>query len=328
MKTLVTGATGYVGIPLTLALANQGVAVKAMFRSEAKTAELLKHPQIELVKGELSDIRSLRNIVKGCDEIFHVAAFAGIWSKDPSYYYRTNVQGTANLLSVAVEEGVKKIVITSTAGVMGPSMKPEIMVNENITDRPLLFSKYDQSKFEQEEKAFSFLEKGIEIVIVNPSRIYGPGIMAQSNAVSHLVNLFNQGKWHFIPGNGTSHGNYVYIDDVVQGHLLAMKKGVSGQRYILGGENMSYNDFFKLLKRLTGRNKRLFKIPVTLLLVWSYLEIFLARSTGKRPMMIPAFVYKLTHNWNLSSDKAKQELGYSFIDLETGLKKTIHWIES
>lgn len=328
MKTLVTGATGYVGIPLVQALARQGTPVKALVRSEARSREISGHRHIELVTGDLSDPVSLRQAIRGCDRIFHLAAFAGIWTKDPAQYHRINVQGTSDLLSIALEEGVRKVVITSTAGVMGPSPATGIPVHEETSGEPLLFSPYDHSKLEQEKTAFSYIDRGIEVVVVNPSRIYGPGLVGESNSVSRLVTLFSQGKWRFIPGDGTSEGNYVYVDDVVNGHLLAMQKGVSGQRYILGGDNISYNDFFNLLRKLTRQNHKLIKIPVKVLLGWAQMEILRANMTGKRPMIVPAFVEKLTHNWNLTSEKAVRDLGYRYSDLETGLSKTLQWIRS
>src|SRR5690606_3761061 len=142
------------------------------------------------VTGDLSDPVSLRHAIRGCDRIFHLAAFAGIWTKDPAQYHRVNVQGTSDLLSIALEEGVRKVVITSTAGVMGPSPTPGIQVHEETSEEPLLFSPYDQSKLEQEKTAFSYIHRGIEVVVVNPSRIYGPGLVGESNSVSRLIQLF------------------------------------------------------------------------------------------------------------------------------------------
>jgi len=326
MITLVTGATGYLGTALVLTLADQGKKVRALIRSESRCGTMRNHPNIEFMKGDLTDAKSLSEAIKGCDEIYHLAAFAGIWTKDPNKYHSVNVEGTEKLLSAAIQERVKKIIITSTAGVMGPCMDNSNPVTEHTTLHPLLFSHYDRSKHETEKAAFRFLEMGIDVVIVNPSRIYGPGLKGVSNSVSKLIDLFKQGKWRFIPGNGSSQGNYVYIDDVVSGHILAMQKGIPGERYILGGENMSYNDFFSLLNKITKRHQKLFKVPKLVLLLWSYFEVLMANVFGKNPMVVPAFVHKLSHNWKLSSEKAIRELGYRPIDLETGLKKTLAWI--
>lgn len=326
MKFLVTGGTGYVGVPLIDTLLQNNHQVRVLVRSKSKFKNLIANPNIEIVVGDLLDTKSLQVATSGCSAIFHLAAFADIWSRDPSIYEQINVEGTKNLLSAASAQGVKRILITSTAGVMGPTANDGQPVTEGTSRQPILFSKYDQSKYKEELAAFEFLKKGLEVIIVNPSRIYGPGIHGTSNSVSRLIDLFNQGKWRFIPGDGSSIGNYVYIDDIVNGHLLAMERGSSGQRYILGGENISYRDLFTKLNKLTGRHQKLFKIPIGVLLIWSYSELLVAKLTGRKPMIVPAFVKKLSHNWNLSSDKAKRELGYHFIDFETGLKKTLDWI--
>ncbi|NND31468.1 MAG: NAD-dependent epimerase/dehydratase family protein, partial [Saprospiraceae bacterium] len=170
-------------------------------------------------------------------------------------------------------------------------------------------------------------DRGMQVIVVNPTRIYGPGLRGQSNSVTHMIELFMKGKWHFIPGNGNSQGNYVYVEDVINGHLLAMQKGRSGERYILGGDNVTYNEFFDLLKDITGLNPQLYRVPVNILLVWSHSQVILARITGKKPMIVPAFVKKLTKNWSLSSDKAKYELDYRPSNLEDGISNTLQWLQ-
>lgn len=328
MKILVTGGTGYVGASLVKKLVEEGTEVRCLVRSKEKFKTLVDNNNVELQEGDLNHMPSLRNAVQGCEQIYHLAAYANIWSKDPNQYHQINVSGTRNLLEAARREGVRKVVVTSTAGVMGPCDIDALPVNENSNPQPVFYSQYDQSKFDQERIALDFVHQDIEVVIVNPSRIYGPGIRGVSNSVSTLIELFDQGKWRFIPGDGRSMGNYVYIDDVVNGHLLAMQYGKTGNRYILGGENISYSDFFKKLNHLTQRHQNLFKVPVTLLLWWSYGEIFLAKTLNKKPMIVPAFVQKLSKNWNLSSDKAMKEINYSFADLNTGIRKTLQWLRN
>ena len=326
MKTLITGSTGYVGAALCEKLAAQNIPVRALVRSRKKAESL---PQgTEVVVGDIMDRDSLRLALEGCNRIYHTAALVRAWTPDPNEFYQVNVEGTKQLFSLALEAGVNRIVMTSTAGVMGPAMSFDVPVNERSTLNPSLFSVYDHSKLKAEKEALRFAKDGIEVMVVNPSRIYGPGIKGDSNSVSRLIEMFRDGKWRFIPGDGNSLGNYVFIEDVVAGHLLAMQEGMSGQRYILGGTNASYNDLFKILKRLTQQNHRLYKIPVKWLMILAKLELFLANTTGKKPMIVPEFVRKLTRDWHLSSDKAVKELGYQITDLETGIKKTLDWLEN
>jgi nucleoside-diphosphate-sugar epimerase len=165
----------------------------------------------------------------------------------------------------------------------------------------------------------------LAVTIVNPSRIYGPGQLTESNAATKLIKRCYEGKWRILPGNGESMGNYVYIDDVVQGHLQAMQYGQSGHRYILGGENVSFKEFFGLIRELSPHNKRLYKLPVPIMMGFAQSQLLMAEWFGRHPLIIPAFVRKYNYHWNLSSQKAIQELGYQITPLRQGVMQTIEW---
>jgi farnesol dehydrogenase len=135
-----------------------------------------------------------------------------------------------------------------------------------------------------------------------------------------------EGKWHFLPGNGKSVGNYVFVDDVVNGHILALEKGISGERYILGGENVSYQEFFSLLAEITGKHYRLFRFPLSLMLISSGIMALFAGITGISPMITPGLVRKYNHHWKLTSDKARSQLGYNPLPLKEGLTATLRWL--
>jgi nucleoside-diphosphate-sugar epimerase len=242
-NVLVTGATGFVGKQLALKLAGSGHKVHAMYRSESKIGEL-GHPNIRLFKGTLTDRASIDNAMKECDQVYHLAAFAAVWTRKPEEIYEQNVQGTANILESALKHGVKRVVHTSTAGIFGPSgEKP------NSEDNPIAethFVHYDRSKAGAEMTIKTYVRDGMDVIIVNPTRVYGPGKLGDSNGVTRMIRDYIKGKWHIIPGNGQSVGNYVYIDDVVEGHILAMEKGRTGERYLLGGSDLSFNEFFNM----------------------------------------------------------------------------------
>lgn len=323
MKVLVTGSTGYVGIPLCRRLAEKGQQVHALARSVQGAG----HAGIRVFKGDLLDPGSVAAAVEGCDAVYHLAAYAGVWAKDPGQFRLTNVEGTRTLLAAAQAAGVRKVVITSTGGVMGHSPGNGILVDEATHPDPVLASAYEQSKLEAERLAFSYPGNGMEVVVVNPTRIFGPGALNESNSVTKLIHQFYEGKWRIIPGDGESIGNYVYLDDVVTGHILAMEKGKPGERYILGGDNVTYNEFFALLRKLTGSRQKLFRAPIGPMLFYARLEMLKTRLTGKKPLIVPAFVHKLTKNWSMSSQKAQTELGYSPIPLADGLELTLEWIK-
>jgi nucleoside-diphosphate-sugar epimerase len=324
MNIFISGATGYIGSKLAMHLAEDGHTVHAIYRTLSKT-EVIKHKNIKLFKADILDAESIVNAMKACDQVYHVAAFAKVWEKDPSNIYRMNIEGAMNVVKAAIELHVKKIVITSTAGVFGPSFQG-IVNEESVPD--FYFIDYEKSKAILEKILLTLTASGTEIVIVNPSRVYGPGIMSESNGVTRMMDKYLKGKWRFIPGNGSSIGNYVFIDDVVNGHILAMDKGVSGEKYLLGGDNISYNEFFDLLAELSGKKYRLFKMPLFFMLMISKAMLFLARNFGVNPAIIPPLVRKFNMNFKLSTEKANKELSYIQTPLKEAFSKTILWLNN
>ncbi len=325
MKYFVTGATGFIGSALARKLADSGHTVHALFRSKSKTASI-KHSKIRLFKGNLLDPKSIHQAMKGCHFVFHTAALTKIWSKNPSLYHEVNITGTKNVLEAALNLEIKKVVITSTAGVFGPSS--ESCIHEQTARKTPFFTEYEKTKAKADELALLYSKKGIDIVIVCPTRVYGPGPIEESNSATKIIRSYIRGKWHIIPGNGKSIGNYVYIDDVVKGHILALKKGRTGEKYILGGENASYIQFFNLLKNASQKKYFLFKIPVFAMKSFSQIFNWLASMFKFYPVITPEMVKKLTRDWSVSSEKAVRELGYSPISLQEGIKKTLEWLNT
>lgn len=326
MKIFITGATGYIGQRLALRLAQHGHKIIALVRNPEKATSCLDHPNISLAKGDLLDINSLKSAIQGCEAVYHLAALASVWHKDPDAFRRLNVEGLKNILDCCIESGIADIVFTSSAGVVGHSDGIQRIAEYTNID-PFLETAYERSKVEAELLLIDYCKKGIRGIIVNPSRVYGPGILSESNGVTRLIDLYINGKWHILPGNGHSIGNYVFIEDVVDGHILAMEKAKPGERYLLGGENFSFRDFFLLIDQLTGTRHWLFPFPLSVMLLISKLDLFLAESTGRQPLITPPFVRKYHKHWLLSSDKAETELGYTITPLVTGLQKTIKWLK-
>ena len=324
MTYFVTGATGFIGAQLTPYLAARGHTVHALIRDRWRAKELAALEGVHLFPGDVLDGESLRRAMEGCVGVFHLAGYARPWHKDPRIFYRINVEGAANVFEAARRAGVERVVFTSTAGVINPSSgRP----SDEATPRTIpLSTHYEKSKAEAEQVARSFNANGLEVVTVNPSRVYGPGLLSDSNGVTRMVKLFVEGKFRFLPGNGKSIGNYVFINDVVAGHFLAMQKGKAGERYILGGDNVSFLEFFEILKRVSGKNHRLFKLPLPLLRLAAHAMQQWAGLTGTPPLITPPFVKKYMFDWNLSSQKAQSALGYQPTPLPEGLEKTVSWL--
>lgn len=324
MKYFITGGTGFIGVNLALKLANDGHQVNALVRNKEKE-KLLDHPNIKLFYGNIQQTEVLEKAVEDVNGIFHLSAFARPWAKDKSTYNKVNVEGTKNLFLIALKKGVPKIVYTSTGGTFGPSI--ETPVDEETIRDTDFFNEYESTKFMAEKITKDFVLKGMNIVIVHPTRVYGPGVLSKSNAVTYMIKQYIEGKWRIIPGDGSKTGNYGFIDDVVMGHILAMKKGNAGSQYLIGGENASYEYFFKLLQQISRKNYKLMKIPVTLLVAFAAIQMKLALLFKRQPLLPPKWVKKYLYNWSVSSDKAITELGYSITPLDKGIQKTIEWLK-
>ncbi len=324
MRVFVTGSTGFIGAALVRKLVSEGYDVVCLYRNPEKMKNILTE-KVEPVKGDILDFNSLTEACRGCERLFHLAAFTGVWSRNRELIRRLNVEGTRNVMKAALQTGIRDIVFTSTAGVIGPSSYSP--ANEETERTTGFFTLYEETKAEAENVIADYVKKGLNIRTVNPTRLYGPGELNAGNSVTRIIKMYLEGKWHFVIGDGNSTGNYVFIDDVVKGHLLAMEKGKAGERYLLGGENISYNGFFKLLEEITGIKNRLFRLPVSLSLAFAGTAVAFAYITGIEPFITPGHVRRYSYHWQVSSDKAIKELGYSLTPLRIGLEKTVDWLK-
>ncbi len=325
MKVLVTGATGFIGSHLALKLADEGHEVHALYRDETKAA-IIKHPNIRLFNGDILTYNSLADAVNGCTQVYHTAAYANVWHKDIMQIYRLNVQGTMNVIRAGIHSDVERFVCTSTAGVQGVSDTVGCC-DENSPRPKKYFIDYECSKAIMEETIKALTASGVQIIIVNPSRVYGPGVLSDSNGVTRIMQRYIAGKWRVIPGDGSSIGNYVYVNDVVTGHIKAMEKGRTGESYLLGGSNLSYDEFFHELAVITGMEYSMIHVPIPLAELAAKGMMFLAGITGGSPLITPPLVRKYLHHWCISSAKASHELDYQPVDFKIGAGITIDWLK-
>mgnify|MGYP001567399901 CR=1 FL=1 len=325
MNVFITGSTGFIGTNLVQKLAESGNTVHALYRSEEKKKKLI-HKNIKPVSGDILNIESLKNGMNGCQYVYHTAAFTDVWADKKNDIYDLNVTGTKNVLDTALSLGIEKVIFTSTAGVFGPSINTKI--EENSINELKYFLEYERTKAEAEKLVKSYSNKNIDITIVNPTRVYGPGILSKSNSVTKIIKSYINGNWRLIPGDGKSIGNYVFIDDVVNGHILAMKNGKNGERYLLGGSDLSYLDFFLTLKNISGKQQLMFKVPLFMMLLLSHSMIISTKIFKTPPPITPELVKKYNYNWRVSSQKAINDLGYKITPFEKGAEQTIQWIKN
>lgn len=323
MKIFVTGATGYIGQKLVARLTSRGHHVHVLCR-RAPGPDVSGDPRIRVFEGDLSDRAKISEAMRGCGQVYHTAAYARAWAKTPNVYFDVNVKGTVNVLEAALENNIDRLVFTSSCGTFGTSNGEPI--NEDTPRMVGFFNDYESSKFIAEEKVREYAFKGLDTVIVHPARVYGPGTWTESNAISMLVRKYVTGNWHLIPGSGNALGCFSYIDDVVNGHLLAMERGVKGEKYILGGDNLDLNTFFSTLRRISERNYILVKVPLPLIVLYAWQEELAARYLGRLPAVTPKWVRKYDQDAALSSAKAMRELNYQITPFETGLARTLDWL--
>lgn len=325
MKIFITGVTGYIGQKLALQLAADGHTIHALVRDAQKGKSLLDHPNIILFTGDILDPTSLVPAMTGCGQVYHLAALASVWHKDPGSFHQINVNGLKNVLEACLKAGITHVLFTSTAGVVGDSKDGE-PVSELTNSNPKLETLYEQSKVAAEQLLKTYIPKGIRGVIVNPSRVYGPGLLTESNGFTRLMKMYISGHWKIKPGNGKSIGNYVYIDDTIRGLIAAMEKAKPGERYLLGGINTTYNEFFNLVDELTGVKRKMYNVPLPFMLFLSRIQLMMARLFGKQPMITPPFVRKYNKHWIVTSNKAEQGIGYTITPLREGVSKTLDWL--
>ncbi|MBP5620630.1 MAG: NAD-dependent epimerase/dehydratase family protein [Thermoguttaceae bacterium] len=331
----VTGATGFIGTSLTRQLLADGWRVRGMSRSKPKLPpgyegdikDFWEHPNFEHVFGDVNDYDSLVCGMNGCDYVLSLAGYARNYARDPQVFFRVNVDGMRNVFNVAEKLDVKKIVWVSTIVSFGPTPKGQTCDEtlDRITDK--YYTEYEESKSVAEKEALQFVRRGLPLVIVNPTRVYGPGQLSEGNAMAGLIRDYRRGTGPFLLNYGVNVGNYGYVDDVARGVYLALERGKIGERYILGGDNASLLELYKLIDKTDG--KKHWKLPMYKfmpLLVAHSLKLW-ARLTGVYPRITPGWVRTFLVDWKYTCDKAKKELGYDPISLEEGLKRTCEWLD-
>ncbi len=335
-KILVTGATGFIGTRLVYALAERGHTVRALSRQSALHAPPglgwpagwpQGDPRVEQVQGDITDGESLRHALEGCSHVFHLAAYAKNWAKDPTRYERMNVEGMHAVFEAARRQGVARVVFTSTIVSLGPT--PPGRVGDEAMPRhtDACFTAYEATKTRAEAEALQMARDGFPVVVVNPTRVYGPGHLTEGNSMTLLIDQYDRGRMPWLLNRGVNVGNYVLVDDVVAGHLLAMERGRPGERYILGGENASLAEVFALIDAVGGR--RHLRIPVAPSAALAFAHLLQQRAAwfGVYPQITPGWVRTFLVDWAYRSDKAERELGYRPTPLAEGIEQTYAWLQ-
>jgi NAD+-dependent farnesol dehydrogenase len=323
---LVTGATGFLGKNLVIELRKRNYPVRALVRDITRAKSLAEFG-VELAQGDITDKSSVLKAMEGCQYVFHTAAMVKTWVRDRLQFDQVNVQGLGNILDSAKKLNIEKVVYTSSFMALGPT--DGTIANEDYVLAPRSFhNDYERTKYLADQLARRYSNEGVSQVILYPGVIYGPGELTQGNIVVHLIQQYLQRKLPGLLGDGAKQWNYVYVDDVVNGHILALENAKSGARYILGGENASMQAFIDLLEDLSGIPAPKRHIPYWLAELVAMGEELTANLFNRTPQNTRGTIAVYKHDWTYTSAKAEQELGYPHISLREGLSKTLEWLKT
>jgi len=322
MRALVTGASGFVGSAVARVLLEAGYQVRALTRPSSDRRNLAGL-DLELAEGDVREPASLEGALAGCEVLFHVAADYRLWTPEPGALYASNVAGTRNLLEAALDAGVERIVYTSSVAVLG--LHPDGRPADEDTPVTLadMIGHYKRSKFLAEAEVRRLIEaRGAPVVIVNPSTPVGPRDVKPTPTGQVIVDAA-RGRMPAYVDTGL---NVAHVDDVARGHLLALQRGRVGDRYILGGENLTLREILEVVAGLVGRRPPRLRLPHQVVLPVAYAAQAWARlRSGVPPRVTVDGVRMSRKRMFFTSEKARRELGYAPRSATEGLRDAVDW---
>ncbi|MCZ6476569.1 MAG: NAD-dependent epimerase/dehydratase family protein [Gammaproteobacteria bacterium] len=323
MTTLVTGANGFIGAAVVRALLEAGQQVRALVRAGSDRSNL-HGVDVEVVEGDITVAETLDAAMTGCRFVFHLAADYRLWVPDPKPMYATNVQGSVNVIEAAARAGVEKLVYTSSVAVLGANADGTPADEATPVAVEDMIGHYKRSKYLAEEAVGKRAhELGLAVVTVNPSTPIGPGDIKPTPTGRIIVDAA-AGR---IPAYVDTGLNVVHVDDVAGGHLLALGSGISGQRYILGGTDLSLRQILSLVAARTGRSSPRVRLPHWFVAPVAYVSEGWARLTGTEPRVSVDGVRMSAKRMYFSSAKAVRELGYRSRPPEEAISAALGWFQ-
>ena len=323
MKVFVTGATGFVGAHVARELARQGGDLRLLVRATSNHANL-EGLNGELVTGDLCEPESLRRGIAGCEFVFHVAADYRLWTRDPRAMYRSNVEGTRSILRIARESGVRRVIYTSSVATMG-FMNGRLADENSPVSLGEMIGPYKRSKFMAEQVAIEAAQAGAEVVVVNPTTPVGERDI-KPTPTGRIVVDFLKRKFPAYVDTGL---NLVDVAEVARGHVAAMEKGRRGERYILGGENLTLKQILDKLAAITGLPSPRVKLPYAVALATSVVdEMFNGVLLRREPRVTIDAVRMGRKKMYVSSAKSERELGWKIVPVEDALHRAVEWFRA
>jgi hopanoid-associated sugar epimerase len=320
---LVTGSSGFVGAAVARALAARGAKLRLLVRAQSPRTNLAGL-DAEVVEGDMRDAASMSRALQGCRHLFHVAADYRLWARDPEEIVRNNLAGVKAVMSAALEAGVERVVYTSSVATLripkgGPGDETGPLGEGEA------IGAYKRSKVAAERRVERYVaEDGLPAVIVNPSTPMGPRDV-KPTPTGRIAVEAARGRMPAYVDTGL---NIVHVDDVAEGHLMALEKGKIGERYVLGGQDASLSEMLAVIAELTGRPAPRVRLPIAPLYPLAEIAELAGRITGKEPFLTRDSLKMASHHMYFSSAKAERELGYSARPYAEALRDAIAWFDA
>jgi len=324
LKAFVTGATGFVGSHVARALAERGADLRLLVRSNSNPKNIQDLPGDRVI-GDLRDPSSLEKAISGCDAVFHVAADYRLWIRDPDQMYRSNVEGTRAVLDSARRNGVRRVVYTSSVATMGFTSNGRPADEQSPVALESMIGHYKRSKFMAEQVALDAGKSGMEVVVVNPTTPVGEQDIKPTPTGRIIVDFLKK-KFPAYVDTGL---NLVDATECARGHVAAYEKGRSGERYILGGENLTLKQILDKLAAITGLPSPSVRVPYVLALATGVVdEIVTGHLRGREPRATIDAVRMGRKKMFVSSAKAERELGWKVVAVDHALRRAVDWFRA
>ena len=323
-QVLVTGASGFVGSAVAKTLAEAGFTVRALVRPTSPR-EHLKGVSVEFAEGDLRDAESVRRAMTGVQYLFHVAADYRLWARDPREIAEVNVEGTRTIMAEALRAGVERIVYTSSVATLSPRRDGQAVDETLPLDEANAIGAYKRSKVVAERLVEAMIGRDkLPAIIVNPSTPIGPRDVKPTPTGRIIVEAAT-GR---MPGFVDTGLNLVHVDDVAAGHLAALHKGKIGERYILGGENVSLSDMLADICAVAGRRPPRWRFPHSMVMPVAYAAEGMARVTGREPFVTRDGLRMARYRMYFNAAKAERELGFRARPYREAISDAIKWFEA
>lgn len=324
MLIFLTGATGFVGTHVARALSANGADLRLLVRKSSRT-EHLRNLNAELIIGDLREPASMQTALADCEALVHVAADYRLWVRDPEAMYASNVTGTRELLQLAHETGVRRVVYTSSVATMGFHADGTIVDEDTPVSLTDMVGHYKRSKFLAEQEAIAAAHSGQPVMILNPTTPIGSDDAKPTPTGRIVVDFLNR-KFPAYVDTGL---NLVDVNAVAQAHVAALEHGRSGERYILGGENLTLKQILDRMSAITGLPSPTMKVPQSVAITFAFFEEwFTGRIRGREPRATVEEVRMSRKKMFATSAKAERDLGFKILPVDTAMRAAIDWFRA